>query len=82
MRRDYVKTNTVKTVMSLSQNRLWEQANQLLAAGLECIVAKDSSLDLSADLRAANEYDQLAWEEIHLEGLKYGGHYELYGTLC
>lgn len=81
VRRDYTKTTTVKTVMSLSQSRLWEQANHLLNQGLEAIVAQDTSLDLSTDLKCANEYDQLVWEELQIEGVKYGGQYDVFPLL-
>lgn len=70
MRRSYVEVPYVKTAMTLTQHWMWEQANQHLNKGLDAIFSSEE-FNLKQELSKANEYDQLVWEELQVETLKY-----------
>lgn len=56
----YVMTKQVKTAMTLSQHRMWEQTNHHLNRGLQAIFSSsefDMNREIKEDLRKANEYD-------------------------
>lgn len=65
--------------MTLAQHRMWEQANHHLNRGLEAIFATEEFKEMQGikqELSKANEYDQLVWEELQVESLKYNGQYD------